>query len=105
MMRDEIEHVLHEAGKKLVSGKELPHPYKCRRSYCFHHVRVPRSGGVRPDPDYWAEWLARWLAVCLSAQDELCGEILLVRKRLLSFFDSKIFRRNQTLGQTHRLPC
>lgn len=81
MVLNEIEHVLHEAGKRLFFGRELvkriPIPTeKAEELLSLARPNIAKAGDVVPDPDYWSEWLARWLAVCLPAQEKLHDEIL-----------------------------
>jgi transposase-like protein len=81
MVLNETEHVLHEAGKQLLQHKEavrsLPIPTK-KPEELLVSACPDRSkwGDFIPNPDYWAEWLARWLALCLPAQEHLHDEIL-----------------------------
>lgn len=81
MVLDEIEHVLHEAGKRLAQGREffrrIPTPLQ-KPEELLLPMRPDAStwGDFIPNLDYWAEWLARWLAVCLPGQDGLHDEIL-----------------------------
>lgn len=81
MVHNEVEHVLHEAGRQLFQGGELvkgiPIPIK-RPGELLLPTRPDASkwGDFVPNPDYWADWLARWLAVCLPAQEELHAELL-----------------------------
>lgn len=81
MVLSEIEHALHEAGKKLFQGGEvvkgLPIPIKRPEELSLPTRPDPSKWeDFIPNPDYWAEWLARWLAVCLPAQEDLQVEVL-----------------------------
>lgn len=73
----EIEDILHGASKNL---------YLHRDSLC-ERIQVPTQSPkdlipvarptplsedeLIPSPDYWARWMARWLAICLPGQEEL----------------------------------
>ena len=79
MVLKEIEYVLDEAGKQLFRGREFvkSFPIPTRKPEELLALVRPDSSkwADREAPDYWAEWLARWLAVCLPAQQELHEEI------------------------------
>lgn len=77
----EIEDVIDGASKLL----------HVRRRYLRSQIAVPTEKpkdlllGVRPapapdeiipNPDFWARWLARWLALCLPDQEELQTKVL-----------------------------
>lgn len=81
MVLNEIEYVLHEAGRQLLQGRELvkgiPIPVKRPEELLLPtRPNTSKWEGFTPNPDYWAEWLARWLAVCLPAQEDLQIEVL-----------------------------
>jgi hypothetical protein len=81
MVLNEIEHVLHGAGRQLLQGRELvkgmPIPTKRPEELLLPtRPNTSKWGDFIPNPDYWAEWLARWLAVCLPAQEDLQIELL-----------------------------
>lgn len=81
MVLDEIEHALYEAGKHIVQGRGLVRmpPIPTRRPEQLLLLTRPdpaKWGDFIPNPDYWAEWLARWLVVCMPAQDKFYDEIL-----------------------------
>jgi hypothetical protein len=81
MVLDEIEHVLHDAGKQLFHGREfvktLPIPTQKPEELLMPARPNPAKwGDLVPNPDYWSEWLARWLAVCLPGQGGLYELIL-----------------------------
>ena len=81
MVLNEIEHVLHEAAKRLFQERELvrriPIPMKKPEELLVATCPAPSDwGDFIPNPDYWANWLARWLAVCLPAQEDLQAEVL-----------------------------
>jgi hypothetical protein len=75
MVLDEIEYVLHEAGKRLYFGwravQGLPVPTQSPAEL-LPLVRPNRAtwDDLLPNPDYWADWLARWMALCLPRQHE-----------------------------------
>jgi hypothetical protein len=81
MVLNEIEHVLHEAGKRLYFGwgkvKDLPVP--AQRPAELLPVARPAGaawGDFIPNPDFWADWLARWMALCMPRQHELHQRLL-----------------------------
>jgi hypothetical protein len=81
MILDEIEHVLHDAGKRLFQGREFVKRIPLRTQKPQELLIPTRPNPAKwddlvPNPDYWAEWLARWLAVCLPGQDDLYDQIL-----------------------------
>ena len=82
MVLSEIEYVLHEAGKRLYLGRDrvsgIPVPTQ-GPSQLMSGTRPGGSewGDFLPNPDYWAAWLARWLACCLPPrQHELHQRLL-----------------------------
>jgi hypothetical protein len=81
MVLNEIEYVLHEAGKRLYLGRDLvsgiPEPTESPSKLMI--VTRPDGsvwGEFLPNPDFWADWLARWLARCLPRQHELHQRLL-----------------------------
>ena len=83
MVLVEIHHVLHEAGKRLYSGRNMVRSLPVSTmppSELIAALRPSTSNRdkdeIIPNPDYWAEWLARWLAVSLPRQDELRDKVL-----------------------------
>ncbi len=81
MVLNEIEYVLHEAGKRLYFGwgkvKDLPVP--AQRPAELLPVARPDGaawGDFIPNPDFWADWLARWMALCLPRRHELHQRLL-----------------------------
>ena len=81
MVLEEIEYVLHDAGKRLYVGRlsigHLPMPTKSPAEL----ITLTRPDGAVwgdfvPNPDFWAEWLARWMAFCLPRQHELHQKLL-----------------------------
>jgi hypothetical protein len=81
MVLTEIEHVLHEAGKQLFQARELmkkiPIPTRKPEELLLPtRPDASKWGDFTPNPDYWAEWLARWIGVCLPAQEDLQIEVL-----------------------------
>jgi transposase-like protein len=77
----EIETVLHEADRQLFQGRALMRrmPIPTQKPEELLLPTRPNSSKWEdhiPNPDYFAEWLARWLAVCLPAQEDLHDEIL-----------------------------
>ena len=81
MVLTEIEYVLHEAGKRLYLGRDrisdIPLPTK-RPAELIAIARPDGSvwGDFVPNPDFWADWLARWLALCLPNQHALHQRLL-----------------------------
>lgn len=81
MVLNEIEYVLHEAGKQLFHSREvvkrIPIPTAKPEDLLLSTRPNPSKwGDFIPNPDYWAEWLARWVAACLPAQEALQSELL-----------------------------
>jgi hypothetical protein len=81
MVLNEIEHVLHEAGKRLFQERELvrtiPIPMKKPEELLLPtRPDTSNRGDFILNPDYWANWLARWLGVCLPAQEDLQADVL-----------------------------
>jgi len=81
MVLNEIEYVLYEAGKRLYFGwgkvKDLPVP--AQRPMELLNVARPDGaawGDFIPNPDFWADWLARWMALCWLRQHELHQRLL-----------------------------
>jgi hypothetical protein len=81
MVLNEIEYVLHEAGKRLYLGRDLvngiPEPTESPSKLMI--VTRPDGsvwGDFVPNPDFWADWLGRWLARCLPRQHELHQRLL-----------------------------
>jgi len=81
MVLPEIDHVLHEAGKHLYVGpawlRDIPIPTESPAEL----IPITRPDGsvwgdFVPNPDFWAVWLARWLARCLPNQHALHQRLL-----------------------------
>ena len=81
MVLNEIEDVLHGAGKRLYFGRDsvrdLPVPTESPAAL----IPVARPDGspwgdFMPNPDFRADWLARWMALCLPRQHELHQRLL-----------------------------
>ena len=77
----EIKYVLHRAGERLCSGREavrsLPAPtMKPSELIAVARPRNRDKDEIIPNRDFWADWLARWLALCLPRQEELQEELL-----------------------------
>ncbi len=77
----EIEYVIHEAGKRLFVGsdfvKTIPVPTEKPDELLITSRPNPEKWeDLIPNPDYWADWLARWLALCLPGQGDLYDQIL-----------------------------
>jgi len=77
MVLNEIEYVLHEAGKRLYLGRDrvsaIPVPTESPSE--FMSVTRPDGSVWRdfiPNPDFWADWLA----FCLPRQHELHRRLL-----------------------------
>ena len=81
MVLNEIEDVLHEAGKRLYFGwgkvKDLAVPTQ-RPAELLNVARPDGAawGDFIPNPDFWADWLARWMALCLPRRHELHQRLL-----------------------------
>jgi len=81
MVLNEIEHVVHDAGGQLFQSRALvrrmPIPtQKPEELLLPTRPNASKCADFIPNPDYYAGWLARWLAVCLPGQDDLYDEIL-----------------------------
>jgi len=81
MVLNEIEYVLHEADKSLYLGRDLLRDVPVLTESPSKLMSVTRSDGsvwrdFLPNPDFWADWLARWLAFCLPRQHELHQRLL-----------------------------
>lgn len=81
MVLEEIEYVLHEAAKRLHFGREvvrsIPASSKSPSELLERARPVNRDKDeIVPGPDFWADWLARFLALCFPRQEELRNEIL-----------------------------
>lgn len=86
MVLNEIESVIHEAGKRLFVSREfvktIPVPTQKPDELLIPSRPDTRScGDFIPNPDYWAKWLARWLALCLPGQQQLYDQILRERSQ------------------------
>jgi hypothetical protein len=77
----DVEHVLHEAGKLLYQYRDainrLPEPSRSPAELLpltrpNHDVEDYMPAKL----DYFAEWLARWLACCLPRKEEQQDEVL-----------------------------
>jgi Helix-turn-helix domain len=81
MVLTEIEYVLHEAGKRLYLGRDLISniPLPTQRPAELMAIARPDGsvwGDFIPNPDFWADWLARWLALCLPREHALHERVL-----------------------------
>jgi transposase len=81
MVLEEIEYVLHEAAKRLHFGRQTVRSIPVLSKSPSELVEVARPinrhiDEIIPGPDFWADWLARWLALCFPRQEELQNEVL-----------------------------
>ena len=81
MVLEEIEYVLHGVRKRLYFGRHaaLSLPVRTEKPSELLAVARPRNRDqdeIIPNPDFWADWLARWLALCLPRQEEVQEEVL-----------------------------
>jgi transposase len=81
MVLNEIEYVLHEAGKRLFVGRASIEYLLVPTQSPAELLPVARPNGAVwgdfiPNPDFWADWLARWIALCLPRQHELHQRLL-----------------------------
>ncbi|QNI31164.1 hypothetical protein H7849_18995 [Alloacidobacterium dinghuense] len=81
MVLNELEYVLHEAGKHLYQGRSSIQHYPVPTATPTQLLPAAcpdksKWGDFIPNPDYWAEWLARWLVLCLPRQEELQNRVL-----------------------------
>ncbi len=81
MVLNEIECVIHAAGKELFKGRHFVRSIqvptqKPEELLIPSRPNTQNWGDFICGPDYWADWLARWMALCLPGQDELYDETL-----------------------------
>jgi hypothetical protein len=81
MVLEEVEYVVHEAAKRLHFGRDsvraIPVPTKSPAELMSTiRPRKFAADELVPGPDFWADWLARWLACCLPRQDALHERVL-----------------------------
>jgi transposase len=73
----EIEDILHGASKHLYLQRDslrerIQVPTQSPKDLISLARPTPLSEDeLIPSPDYWARWMARWLAICLPGQEEL----------------------------------
>jgi transposase-like protein len=77
----DIDFVLNEAGKRLYMGKAFVARFPDRPEPPFEVLEFARPRRI-PENDmaakreYCADWLARWLAMCLPREEEVRDEVL-----------------------------
>ena len=92
----EIEDILHGASKHLYLHRDslrerILVPTQSPKDLISLARPTPLSEDeLIPSPDYWARWMARWLAICLPGQEEfqkrVCQEISLWARSRYSAF-------------------
>ena len=81
MVLNEIEDVLHGARKRLDFGRRRVQSRPAPRRSPEELIALARPKNrdkdeIIPNPDFWADWLARGLALCFPRQEELQEEVL-----------------------------
>jgi IS30 family transposase len=81
MVLEEIEYVLHSVSRTLYFGRQAAGSLAVRTEKPSELLAVARprdrdKDEIIPNPEFWADWLARWLALCLPRQEEVHEKVL-----------------------------